>query len=427
MPWRDTTRSLSGATICERFRRLPSACKGFKIGGPGSFLGSRPDLGSFTRTTTAEYMGSDGVYHTAAIDTPRYDYGPTGSTPGWLIEAHTRTNLIIKNRDQANAAWTPNNCIPTAGAKRSLDGSSDGTRIVDDGTNGIHGVSIASSEVISSGGNYTAACWVSPSSKDYFQLYESKNGHYAFFDLSGPTPSVGGTGGSGFQQASAFPTPDPDWFLCMMHYSSSGASATTDLHLRAATGTTIGDEIYTGPGSTAMFTWAPMLHLGTGITPIYTDAASVSQTQDKLVVSSDAFMSINRTRMLMDIIGWMPGGGSAFNIPTEFVTPTANNIGFYFPNTLTSSSLSYDGAGGLFVSVHNQSTVRSVGDRHTCEFIRRQGALELDSIKRNGVSWPQSSTIGGNTLIHDALPDLNFFVSATTRNFAYTILSLEIE
>lgn len=48
---------------------------------------------TFSRSTTGTYLGSDGLLHTAAINSPRYEYDAAGNYLGLLIEEQ-RTNLL---------------------------------------------------------------------------------------------------------------------------------------------------------------------------------------------------------------------------------------------------------------------------------------------------------------------------------------------
>lgn len=60
---------------------------------------------TFTRASTATFVGSNGLIQTAAINTPRFDHDPvTLASRGLLIE-DSRTNQILHSQNFANAAW----------------------------------------------------------------------------------------------------------------------------------------------------------------------------------------------------------------------------------------------------------------------------------------------------------------------------------
>lgn len=60
---------------------------------------------TFTRGSTATYVGPDGLIKEAAVNTPRYGYDPvTGEALGLLIEEQ-RTNLVTYSRNLESGSW----------------------------------------------------------------------------------------------------------------------------------------------------------------------------------------------------------------------------------------------------------------------------------------------------------------------------------
>lgn len=67
---------------------------------------------TFTRASTATFVGSNGLIQTAAIDAPRFDYDPVTLAPkGLLIEA-ARTNLALYSNDFTQVNWAKTNITP---------------------------------------------------------------------------------------------------------------------------------------------------------------------------------------------------------------------------------------------------------------------------------------------------------------------------
>jgi hypothetical protein len=60
---------------------------------------------TFTRASTATFVGSNGLIQSAAIDAPRFDYNPTTLAAKGLLIEEQRTNLILHSEDYTNAAW----------------------------------------------------------------------------------------------------------------------------------------------------------------------------------------------------------------------------------------------------------------------------------------------------------------------------------
>ena len=60
---------------------------------------------TFTRSTTATFVGSNGLIQTAAINAPRFDYNPTTLAPRGLLIEEQRVNLLTYSEQFDNAAW----------------------------------------------------------------------------------------------------------------------------------------------------------------------------------------------------------------------------------------------------------------------------------------------------------------------------------
>lgn len=81
-------------------------------------------LVTFSRSSSATYVGSDGLLKTAVAGEPRFDHNPTtGESLGLLVE-EARANLLLHNRTLTNAAWTASN-ITTAKNQVGVDGVSN--------------------------------------------------------------------------------------------------------------------------------------------------------------------------------------------------------------------------------------------------------------------------------------------------------------
>jgi hypothetical protein len=85
---------------------------------------------SFSRATTATYVGADGLIKTAAINEPRFDHSPsTGESLGLLIE-EARTNIIVSSQSFNSGGWNQDGISLTASAGTAPDGTNTATSIV---------------------------------------------------------------------------------------------------------------------------------------------------------------------------------------------------------------------------------------------------------------------------------------------------------
>ena len=92
---------------------------------------------TFTRSSTATYLGSDGLIKTALADQPRFDFDANGNCLGLLIEgAGTNYSLYSRRFDViASGSWVPQNggATPTvtADTHTAPDGTSSGVLMAD--------------------------------------------------------------------------------------------------------------------------------------------------------------------------------------------------------------------------------------------------------------------------------------------------------
>lgn len=67
--------------------------------------GSLDSRVTFTRSTTATFVGSNGLIQSAAVNVPRFDYDPVTLAPLGLLIEETRTNLTLRSEDFTVSPW----------------------------------------------------------------------------------------------------------------------------------------------------------------------------------------------------------------------------------------------------------------------------------------------------------------------------------
>lgn len=118
--------------------------------------GTMPSGLTFTRASTATYIGSDGLLKTAAVDVPRFDYDPvTLACKGLLIEG-SRTNLLLRSEEFSDAAWVKGNSTIDPNSIAAPTGALTADTLVANSTS-IPVLSQGFS--ITSGTSYTASCF----------------------------------------------------------------------------------------------------------------------------------------------------------------------------------------------------------------------------------------------------------------------------
>ena len=85
---------------------------------------------TYTRSTTATYVGSDGYIKTAAINEPRFEYDPVTLAPLGILLEGPRTNLLTYSEQFDNVAWTLANGTVTANNTVDPYGNSNAEKLV---------------------------------------------------------------------------------------------------------------------------------------------------------------------------------------------------------------------------------------------------------------------------------------------------------
>jgi hypothetical protein len=158
-----------------------------RIGGrPAMFLdfigtNSLDSRVTFTRATTATFVGSNGFIQTAAINAPRFDYNPATLAPKGLLIEESRANALTYGNDFNNVIWTKTNCsIVLAGT--SPDGTANTNVLVENSASGNHWFFTANAVV----GSYTLSVYAKPDTRNWLvmRVTLATGNAIAFFNVS---------------------------------------------------------------------------------------------------------------------------------------------------------------------------------------------------------------------------------------------------
>lgn len=121
---------------------------------------------TFTRASTATFVGSNGLIQSAAINTPRFDHNSvTLASRGLLIE-ESRTNVALRSEEFNESAWVKNGLIAaaptvTANQVNSPSGVLSADRIAFPAVSGAGAFSLAAQSIaLVSGVVYTASIYL---------------------------------------------------------------------------------------------------------------------------------------------------------------------------------------------------------------------------------------------------------------------------
>ena len=258
-------------------RLVPRLTLNFLTGAP---LDSRI---TFTRSTTATFVGSDGLIQSSAINAPRFDYNPATLAPRGLLIEEQRVNLLLYSEQFDNAGWTKTNSTITANATTAPDGTVTGDKHIPNlaailGA-GATQTRVQQSPSATSGTSYT------------FTIY-AKAGEFDQIEFALiATPSVSAlfslTSGTVVSGTDASITPAGNgWYRCTLT-ATAGATGALAIRWSAQSST-----VSVGNGTSGIFVWGAQFEAGAFPTSyIPTVASTVTRTADSAAITGTNFSS----------------------------------------------------------------------------------------------------------------------------------------
>ena len=297
---------------------------------------SATDLITFSRASSATFLGSNGLLQTAANNVPRIEYDAAGAVKGLLIE-EARTNLLTHSNDFTNAVWIKTAVSNTANAGVSPDGTSNANKVVPATNAGIHytyrDLSLPSAEysfsvyVASSGYGFATICAGSIGVADYYAVV---------IDLSDGTQTALYSQGTHSKTVTVEPV--GSYYRVTISgngekYYVVGASDTGTY-----TPSNYGFKSFSGDGTSGILVYGAQLEAGSFPTSyIPTSGASASRAKDIAQIPTSAFGYNNdKGSLVIDVLTPVADQFMAlayFNTSSYF-----NSRGLLKANTGTSSS-----------------------------------------------------------------------------------------
>lgn len=245
---------------------------------------------TFTRASSATFVGSNGLIQTATTNIPRFDYDPiTLAAKGLLIEEQ-RTNLLTYSEDFSNSAWV-----------KAFSTLSNNTAISPDGTTTAE-KSIVNNGItlgVSSGAGlrqdwtkaaspitYTQSLFAKAAEFNSIFLFLSNlgasSGVYGIFNLATGTAGATASFGSGFSGLSTrIENYGNGWYRCILTVTSDSSTGMRNSYFPADTVAT------TGNGTSGVLVWGAQLEAGSFATSyIPTVASQVTRSADVASVNT---------------------------------------------------------------------------------------------------------------------------------------------
>jgi hypothetical protein len=277
---------------------------------------------TFTRGTTATFVGSNGFIQTAAINGPRFDYNPvTLAAKGLLIEEQ-RTNLLTYSEQFDNAAWSKVRSSVTNNAATSPDGTSSADKFVID-TTAAANHSTAQTVSVVSGSTYTFTVYAKASEFSQINLRfptQFPVGNCTY-DLIAGTTTVGGTIGS-----ASMANAGNGWWRCTL-VGTANATGSSSGQIFLAQGGSI--TIATADGVSGVFLWGAQVEAGAFATSyIPTVASTVTRSADVATMTGTNFSSwYNQSEgtIVASVLNGTPAGTSNAVLSFQDGAGSSNN------------------------------------------------------------------------------------------------------
>ena len=300
---------------------------------------------TFTRSTTASFVGSNGLIQTAAINAPRFDYDPVTLAPKGLLIEEQRTNLLTYSEQFDDASWTKARVSITANATAAPSGTTSAERMVEDATLDSHIVFKASGIV---SGTHALSVYAKADSRNWLYLETDTANTRTFFNLS---TGVLGTVGSAI--TATISNAGNGWYRCTIAGAFTG-----NLYIGVAA--VDGVAVYTGNGTSGIFLWGAQLEAGAFATSyIPTVASQVTRNADVASMTGTNFSSWYNQSEGTFVCGTSGGNVSTGQWAVSYdVTGPGNEI-YVRQTSATALSSVVSGAGSSAITISSGASYTS--------------------------------------------------------------------
>ena len=223
---------------------------------------------AFTRSSTATFVGSNGLIQSAAINVPRFDHDPvTGVCKGLLIE-ESRTNLATWSQEfEKSAGWDQTTfAIVTANQIASPSGAIDADLITTRNTSFGGLLRKVGAPAYAASTTYTMSVYAKAGTHQFLGMRLSSDSSavggnsYSVFTLSGAGSATAVTPTAGTINSVSCVNVGNGWYRCVLSYTtaSTAPASTTDIAISQSNG----NVSYTPTGTETVYLWGAQLEVG---------------------------------------------------------------------------------------------------------------------------------------------------------------------
>ena len=208
--------------------------------------GAVPPGYTFTRSTTALYVDSDGLLKSAAINTPRRQWDATNRRWGYVGEG-ARTNLLLYSEQFDNAAWITVTSSVSANASTSPASTSTADTVIDTVASATHRVY---QSVTLAAAAHSISVYAKSAGRSWMAI-RTTGGIVSYFNIG---TGVVGTKAGG-HTTSTITAEGNGWYRCSVTWTDAGGATACGFDLASADST----NSYAGDGTSGIYLWGAQL------------------------------------------------------------------------------------------------------------------------------------------------------------------------
>jgi hypothetical protein len=268
---------------------------------------------TFTRTTTATFVGSDGLIQTAAIDAPRFDYDPVTLSPRGLLIEDQKVNLSLQSEAFDTASWGKTLCTVTANVIASPTGAVNADLVTD---NSAAGTELSQAVTVTSGATVAHSRYFKYGSAQWVRLVlgDATNFVRGWFDIQNGAVGATAVGGTGGNASVVITNAGNGWYRCTLIGSLTGITSYGCISMTALANSNTARVL----GGT-YYVWGSQTENGVSASSyIPTAASQVTRAADVALVTGTNFSSwYNATEGSMLAV---------FSVPSNDVVNTVYSV-----------------------------------------------------------------------------------------------------
>jgi hypothetical protein len=244
---------------------------------------------TFTRASTATFVGSNGIIQTAAINAPRFDYNPATLAPKGLLIEEARTNLTTYSEQFDNAAWVENSSDVTLENVVSPSGASTSYKLTELNASDRHFI-VGANVTFVSGTTYTFSIYAKDAGRPI--VMAAGNRVFGHFNLQSGVALPGPGSADWVVSGASIVLGKDGWYRCVATVTRQVANTTTGPQIGLSNTTTAPSTIqsYLGDGVSGAYIYGFQIEAGAFATSyIPTVASQVTRNADVVSMTGTNF------------------------------------------------------------------------------------------------------------------------------------------